>query len=430
MSRFGDTIVAPITGTAPAAVAVIRLSGDTAWLVASRIFESWPTQPEPRRAVYGHFVTGDDGLVLPFAEGHSYTGEEAVECSIHGSPASVRALLAACYEAGARPAEPGEFTRRAFMNGRLDLAQAESVRETIDSHTEAQLRASNAGREGAIGRQVRAWVNSLTGVLAAIEATTDFSEEIGDFDAPGSIPAVQTVQAGMEELIATARVGRLLRDGIRIAIVGAPNVGKSSLMNSLLGFERSIVTPIAGTTRDTVEEVVDLGGLPCRLIDTAGIRTTDELVEKIGIERAQSAAETSDLVLQLIDLSAPVDLPRAENSLLIGTKADLPHGQVAVDLEVSALTGAGLRELTDRIAEWAGFAALGDRTPIHARHEPYLRAAHHDLSQYIQAAQTDLPSDLLSTLIRSAIHHLGEITGETVSSDMVDRIFADFCIGK
>ena len=433
MSPF-DTIVAPITGSEPAAVAVIRLSGNEAWHIASKVFEHWPAVPQPHHAVYGRYVTGDDGLALPFAEGHSYTGEQSVELSCHGSPASVRALVEACVKSGARPARPGEFTERAFLNGRIDLTQAEAVADTVSALTDAQLRLANLQREGRLHEAVAVLRNRVLKILAAVEASVDFEEEIGPLDRKTALTELSHVSEEVSALRRSANIGAILRHGLRIAIVGLPNAGKSSLFNAIVGRERAIVTPDPGTTRDYVEEKIDLGGIPVVLIDTAGLREANDAAESIGVERAIEQTRKANLIWYVFDASVgitPQDealVSKMPQSFVIANKCDL--ARVPRFLNVSAKTGEGLEELTKNVTEYAEEARALEVPPIDVRHKPLLDDTSSMIAEAIETIKHDRPDDLLSTFLRSAANYLGEITGETASADMIERIFADFCIGK
>jgi tRNA modification GTPase len=422
-----DTIVAPITGAPPAAVAWLRLSGPDAWRIAGEVFQPWPASPEPRRAIYGHWRHGDDGLALPFPAVGSYTGEEAVEISLHGSRASLQSAVEACFAAGARMAQPGEFTERAFLNGRLDLTQAEAVRETIDALTEAQLREANRNREGALRREVESLRNVALRLRAAVEASVDFSEEVGEFDREEGDRRLAEVAARLDTLIQTAQVGRILRQGLRIAIVGPPNAGKSSLLNALLGTERAIVTPIPGTTRDYVEESADFDGFPVVLIDTAGLRETEDPIEAIGVQRSRAQAAQADVVWFVYDASEPKpSIPDfGPPVVVVANKADLAPANG--DLGVSAHTRKGLEELV------ASVAAYFNRAPgptVSPRVADLLRRAAGEVTEARAHLRTDAPDDLLSVLLSEVVATLGEVTGEAASPDMVAQIFQDFCVGK
>ncbi|MGV3614305.1 MAG: tRNA uridine-5-carboxymethylaminomethyl(34) synthesis GTPase MnmE [Fimbriimonas sp.] len=422
-----DTIVAPITGAPPAAVAWVRLSGPDAWRIAGELFAPWPNPVEPRRALYGHWRHGDDGLALPFSSNASYTGEEAVEISLHGSHASLLSAVEACLAAGARMARPGEFTERAFLSGRIDLTQAEAVRETIDALTEAQLAEANRNRDGALRQAVERLRKVALRVRAAVEASVDFSEEIGDLDTEEARRNLVEMATDLGRLLGTAHVGRILRQGLRIAIVGPPNAGKSSLLNALLGTERAIVTPVPGTTRDYVEEAADFGGLPVVLIDTAGLRETDDPVEAIGVQRSKAQAAGADVIWFVYDGSeeAPEPPTFGRPVVLVANKADLRPG--AVGIPVSAVNGAGLPELI------ASVGPFFDRPPgptVSPRVADLLRRAAEEVDSCLAHLQADVPDDLLSVLLSEVATTLGEITGETASPDMVAQIFHDFCVGK
>lgn len=429
---FHDTIVALITGPPPSAVAWVRLSGPEAFRIAGELFDPWPVDPEPTRVIYGRYAHGDDGLAIPFEAGHGYTGEEAVEMSIHGSRASIRELLEACERAGARPAGPGEFSLRAFLNGRIDLAQAEAVRETVESETGRQLREANRLREGALSRSVRSIRERSLGLLARLEASVDFSDEVGELD-PAEIEAeARTLATEVRQLIDQGARSHLARRGLRVAITGLPNAGKSSLLNALLGVDRAIVTEIPGTTRDTIEEAAEFDGIRVVLIDTAGIRESADPVEAIGVERSKSAAALAERVLYVFDASAGWtradeealrDLDRS--ALIVGSKADLVTPTRG--LAVSSLSGEGLGELRRAIVE--GLADV-QAPAVNERQSAALELAFESLSACAVAARASHPPDLLCTLLGEGIVHLGRVTGETASPDMLDEIFSRFCIGK
>lgn len=434
MRHLLDTIVAPITAPG-GAIAVVRMSGPRAWRIGREVFRRWPDVPIPRLAVYGTFSNGDDGFALPFAEGHSYTGDETVEFSLHGSQASLRTLIEDCLRLGARHAQPGEFTLRAFMFGRIDLTQAEGVRDTVCAATSAQLRQATLLREGRLYAMLEGLRDNLSGVLASVEASADFSEEIGELDRESAYERCMGVVAGIEKMLATAHAGRVVREGITIAIVGRPNVGKSSLLNRLLSADRAIVTEVPGTTRDTLEEPANLGGWACKLIDTAGMRHTADQVERLGVERTQAAMQAADVVWMLYDASEgwteqDEELLRGmERSVtLVAHKCDL-QPLVSKGLPVSSLTGEGVNSLIASLRDFVGPVAEG--SPLIARrHQPLLEQA---LEATLSASETlklDVPYDLAAVELMQAIRLLGEITGETATPDMVERVFRDFCIGK
>lgn len=430
-----DTIVAPITGTQRAAVSVLRVSGPDSWDIARSVFDRWPSDPEPCRMIYGRFVHGDDGYAVAFAETASFTGERAAEFSVHGSPASVRLLLQACLRAGARSAEPGEFTQRAFLNGRIDLTQAEAVRESVDALTDAQLRSANALREGELSVRIREAREAALRALAAVEAATDFSEEIGGLDRDSVLAAIDHAKQVVGGLLATAGRGRIVREGLTIALVGRPNVGKSSLLNRLVGQERAIVTEVPGTTRDTVEEWVDLGGVPCHLIDTAGLRDTDDPIERIGVERTRQALERADIIWNIVATDQPESMESALNAHLervqvVNNKIDLCANRHPSAIGVSALTGEGIEELVRLVARASDSMPENSLVTINARHRPLLERALDDLLQAERTLLEGAPDDLAAVGLYSAIARLGEITGDTAAPDVIDRIFRDFCIGK
>lgn len=436
--RFFDTIVAPITGTEPAAVGIVRVSGPTSFDIAARVFAAFPTEPEGGRFHYGRFANGDDGIALVFAGGHGFTGEPAVEFCVHGSRASVRSLVDACVANGARPARPGEFSERAFLNGRLDLTQAEGVRDTVEAATDVQLRLANAVRSGALGAEVGELRDMVARLMATVEATVDFPDEVGDLDREALDAGIVLVLARVQRLLATARIGRIVRSGLRIAIVGRPNAGKSSLLNALLNVNRAIVHDAPGTTRDYVEERVELGGLPCTLVDTAGLRATRDPVEYQGVERAKAIANGADLIWYLFDASlGPTDEDRtlAESFVppvwLVASKVDAgDRGVAEARLAVSSLTREGLDELVASVTAFLPVPAEERWVAVNPRHAEHLRATLDALTEARNTLKIPVPDDLVSVRLQSAHASLGEITGETASPDLIERVFRDFCVGK
>ena len=436
LKHFVDTIIAPITGLQKAAVTVVRLSGPDSWAIASKLFLSWPKTPLAKYLVYGKFVHGDDGFAVAFEEGKSYTGEESVEFHLHGSPASIRIFINEACKLGARLAGPGEFTQRAFFNGRIDLTQVEGVRETIESVTKAQLRAANSVREGHLYVQISKMRDEIIGVLAAVEASVDFSEEIGELDRNLAASRLKVVLIEIDELLKTAGTGKILREGLKIALVGLPNAGKSSLLNALVGSERAIVTEIPGTTRDTVEELIDIGGIPCYLIDTAGLRETDDVVEKLGVERSKKAAQQADVVWYLYDaslgwLAEDEELVKtlSREMIFLAGKSDL-YSESSKGIRVSSQTREGFDELYQTVKNAVYTEEIPPRVCINARHEALLLESKEALEHVIQTFENNFPDDLAAVGLNQAIGSLGEILGVTTTPDMVQRIFQDFCIGK
>lgn len=428
-----DTIVAPITGRTRAPVAVLRVSGPDSWKVAREVFRSLPSEALPNRSYFGVFANGDHGYLTLFEAGRSFTGEASAEMSIHGSPISVAQLLLACREAGSRDAEPGEFTQRAFLNGRIDLTQAEAVADVVNAETAAQLRNALRQESGHLKEDVRTLREEAIKLLAAVNAATDFSEEIGDLDRLAMASAVEALIEGHDRLLSLARQGRLLRHGLRVLIVGRPNVGKSSLFNALLGSERAIVTEVAGTTRDYLEERFDLDGVPCVLIDTAGLRESSDQVEQIGVARTRGLLESADVVLHVMDASvgerADDDVGAPPQALKIANKADLPGPGIPAALNVSAATGVGLGELRSSLLSFVGSIDFDAPMP-NERHAALLEESRHTLAELGRAVSGDEPEDLLAVLLGNVVDSLGRITGETFGSDMLETIFRDFCIGK
>lgn len=429
---FGP-VAAPITALG-GAVAVIRVDGSGSWSMRHSILAS-TVEPDPRRSLYAKFLNGDDGLITFFEQGSSFTGNEGFECAVHGSPASVRHILERLYLAGCAPARPGEFSERAFLNGKIDLTQAEAIDETIRALTDRQLKMANENREGALRLRIEKALDPLQTVIATLEAHVDFSEELGDPD-PDELIAKLEVALGKQKALAEAEhYGRLVRNGIRTALLGRPNAGKSSLFNALLGSNRAIVTEIEGTTRDYLEDSFEIEGLLFTLVDTAGLRSSTDTVEEEGIRRTRIQAESADLILYLYDGSKGwTDEDESEFSRLstlnasllrIATKADLVATKQ--DLYISTLTEEGFPELRNKLKSLVPETEPG--TP-NARHKVELASSIESIESAIASIHHALPMDLAVTHLRSAEFSLGAIIGLSPSGDVLERIFSKFCIGK
>ncbi len=449
-----ETIAAVATPPGRGGVGIVRVSGVGAPRLAVALTGR---QLAPRTATFATFSESDgtpldQGIALLFEAPASYTGEHVLELQGHGSPAALRRILARCVELGARLAEPGEFTKRAFLNGKLDLAQAESVADLIDAATATAARAAARSLTGEFSREVHALVDGLTELRMFTEATLDFPEEDLEFvhaaDACGKVAALA---AALERLLGRAGMGARLNTGLTVVLVGRPNVGKSSLLNRLVRDEAAIVTPIPGTTRDTVERQIEIGGIPLAVIDTAGLREAADEVERIGIARTWSAVERADLALVIVDAREAADalhaadrallerLPRLLPRLIVHNKADLAHAAPRIEVRdgrthawVSALTGDGLGLLEREVMRAAGVeGATEDAYIARARHVAALQeAGAHLAAAAAQLAQPSPALELFAEELREAQLALGTITGEFTSDDLLGVIFSRFCIGK
>jgi tRNA modification GTPase len=448
-----DTIAAVATAIAPGegSVAIVRLSGPEAESIATRLFVAPGQQPwGSHRVLYGHVcdpASGervDEALLLLMRAPRSFTRETVVEFHCHGGLICVQRVLALVLAAGARRALPGEFSRRAFLNGRLDLTRAEAVSELITARSRRAAQLAMAGLDGGLQQRIVALRERLLDQLAELEARVDFEDDLPPLDGAAVATALAAVRAELERLLADGQRGQVLRDGLRVAIVGRPNVGKSSLLNRLSGAERAIVTDLPGTTRDLVESDLVLQGVPLTLLDTAGIRPTDDRVEQLGIARSHAALQSADAVLLLFDLAAgwrPEDqrllesVPESVPLLVVGNKADqlaageapAPQAQVCI----SALSGSGEERLVAVLLERCGHGDVqGLQVALNRRQQDLAAAAVASLEASLGAAQQQLPWDFWTIDLRAAVRSLGEITGEEVSEAVLDRVFSRFCIGK
>jgi tRNA modification GTPase len=428
-----DTIAAVATPAGRGGIGVVRVSGSAAGRVAQKVIGSVPA---PRHATQTVFRDGrgepiDEGLALYFPAPHSYTGEDVLELQGHGGPVVMQALLAACLDAGTRIAEPGEFTRRAFLEGKLDLAQAEAVADLIDAASREAARSALRSLSGEFSAAISALQTQLVELRALTEAMLDFpEEEVDRLHRDDAAARLRNVQQALADVLAKSRQGSLLRSGIHVVLAGRPNVGKSSLLNRLAGAERAIVTPIPGTTRDALREPVQIEGVPLVLVDTAGLRVSSDMVEKLGIERTQRELAEADVVLAVYDttgdLSPLADLPESAARIDVYNKVDLAPAPGGA-LGVSAKTGAGMAELRKSILGAAGWSGTGESTFL-AR-ERHLRAL--ELAQrHLEAAASQNEWELFAEELRLAHVALGAITGEVVADDLLGEIFGRFCIGK
>jgi tRNA modification GTPase len=435
-----DTIVAIATPPGRGGIGVVRVSGPRAADISSGLIDR--AEPlEPRHATFTRVRCGatliDHAVVTFFPAPHSYTAEDVVELSAHGSPVILRAIVEAAIASGARLAEPGEFTLRAYLNGRLDLMQAEAVADLIEAATPLQARAAFDQLEGTLTREIVAIDAALFDLIARLEASVDFPDEGYHFADPREIgEAIEKALQSMSRLIADARRGRLIREGLQVAIVGRPNVGKSSLFNALVGASRAIVTDVPGTTRDLVTEVVDISGLRITLVDTAGLRDAVEVVEREGVARSTQAAGVADLVLVVVDEDAP-DVWSASSGedvkhFVVQSKMDL--GRPDRGVPVSAVTGEGIERLRDAIASALDADPRRDPPAItNVRHAALLERAREALVRAKRAAVSidgPLPEEFVLVDLQQARAALEEITGRRTSDDVLAHIFERFCIGK
>ena len=452
-----DTIAAISTGLVPGGIGIVRVSGPDAVAVAAplvKLGKGTLAEAKPNHLYYGKISDGetllDEALIAVLKAPHSYTAEDTVELQCHGGPFVLNRVLEAVLKAGARLAEPGEFTKRAFLNGRLDLSEAEAVMDLISSHSELARETALKQLQGAHSEKIRAMRAALLEKTAYLEAALDDPEhyELEGF-AEELYPAVWAIRDEIRTLLESADNGRLLTEGIRTAIIGCPNVGKSSLLNRLLGFERAIVTQIPGTTRDTIEESFRFGDVVLRLSDTAGIRESTDAVEKIGIGRARDAIREAELILLVTDGSKPFSaedeallaLCEGKTSLILLNKADLGLAQDEKTLEarlgkpcfaVSALSGEGIGAVLEKVKALFCLDEIRQQPLIvtNLRHKALLREAETSLDCALETINDGAPVDFLTIDLLDAYRSLGQILGEEVGEDLINEIFGKFCMGK
>jgi tRNA modification GTPase len=442
-----DTIAAIATPFGEGAIALLRMSGPQSIAIADSVFRSKVRASElaPRVQQFGAIFDDpqklDEVLLTVFRAPASYTGEDLVEIACHGGVLVTRRILELLHRHGARAAQPGEFTQRAYLHGRMDLTQAEAVMDLITAQTDLALRTAREQLEGRLGKRIRALRDALLDLLAHVEAYIDFPDEDIDPDTGDALRArLDVALAEIDSLLATAGRGKILREGVRTVICGAPNVGKSSLLNLLLGSDRAIVSPRPGTTRDVIEETLDIRGIPLRLIDTAGLRDSDDEVEQAGMERTRQQLERADLVLHVVDASDPrssAQSPDADpRALLVLNKCDLrEHAtwQGVEGVRMSCITGTGVADLETAIVARVteGHAAHRDWSlAINARHRACLDSARQFASAAAAALASGVSVELIAEDLRAALDAVGDVVGRVEADDVLGRVFSTFCIGK
>ncbi len=457
-----DTIAAISTAVGEGAIGIVRLSGADAISIAEKVLKQSNGMRLQDRRSHGLFLAAvvdprdgsrvDEVLVSIMRAPNTYTREDVVEINCHGGAVALRKTLGLVLSAGARAAEPGEFTKRAFLNGRIDLAQAEAVIDTIKSKTDAALKAAISQLEGGLSKSVRAVAKIVADVLAQVEAAVDFSDEdVETLPAGELLTMLAEAQDRLKELLMTSVKGKVLREGVRATIIGRPNVGKSSLLNALLRKERAIVTPIPGTTRDIIEEIINIKGIPMILKDTAGIRESNDEIEKIGIDFTRQAIKTSEIVLCVIDGSREIcdedlsliDEIRGETAILVVNKTDLPQTASITNLntpanfkarvDVSAISRDGIKRLEDKIEEvlFEGRIEASDSAIVtNARHEQLLENSLKHIAKAALLINNEQPEEVISIVLKDSLDDLAGVTGEAIGEDILGRIFSQFCIGK
>lgn len=454
-----DTIAAISTAMTNSGIGIVRISGDDAFEIIDKIYkgkkEKVLSEQKSHTIHYGYIVDGeetiDEVLVLLMKGPHSYTGEDTVEIDCHGGVFVTKKILETVLKYGARPAEPGEYTKRAFLNGRMDLSQAEAVIDIIHSKNEYALKSSVHQLKGSVHKKIDEIRSEILHHTAFIETALDDPEHY-DVDGYGDELeiVVDKLLGKVKRLIDTADDGRIMKEGIKTVIVGKPNAGKSSLLNALIGEDRAIVTDIAGTTRDVLEENIQLQGISLNIMDTAGIRDTEDIVEKIGVDKARTYAEEADLIIYVVDASVPLDdndfeiinMIKNKKAVVLLNKTDLStvinKNELKVwinkpTIEISAKHQTGIQELEDTLKEmfYHGEISFNDEVYItNARHKAALNDAYVSLNKVKESIENHMPEDFFTIDLMDAYESLGSITGETIGEDLVNEIFSKFCMGK
>lgn len=455
-----DTIAAISTVLGEGAIGIVRMSGEEAIAIANRVYKGKDLTQVPSHTIhYGHIIHPktkeviDEVMVTVMKSPKSFTTEDIIEINTHGGIIAVQSVLEALLQSGARLAEPGEFTQRAFLNGRIDLSQAEAIMDLIQAKSKKAMNASMNQLQGGLSKPIRELRQEMLQTLATVEVTIDYPEydDVEELSMQELKQTAQSVKEKIQKILDKAQRGKIFRQGINTAIIGRPNVGKSSLLNYLVGEEKAIVTEIAGTTRDTVEEFVSVKGIPLHLVDTAGIRHTDDVVEAIGIERSKKAMDQADLIILLMNQAEPfssedvqlLEMTQGRNRIVILNKQDLPTELTAEELahwvdekdiiSASVMTQEGLNDLENQIEErfLTGQLESADiNYLLNTRHTQLLQEAKDSLDEVIEATDMMIPVDLIQIDFTHAWNLLGEIIGESVQDELLTKLFSEFCLGK
>ncbi|MDR0879647.1 MAG: tRNA uridine-5-carboxymethylaminomethyl(34) synthesis GTPase MnmE [Clostridioides sp.] len=455
-----DTIVAIATAPGEGGIGIIRISGEKSLRVTEEIFRSFSGKKisdyNNRTLVYGNIVNGDqtiDEVLVAYMKGpHSYTAEDVVEINCHGGFISVKKILELVLSKDVRLAEAGEFTKRAFLNGRIDLSQAEAVIDVINAKTSKSHELAQEQLEGALSKKIRELREDVTELLAHIEVSIDYPEEDIEFITYKTLrEKSEKLEKEIKKLYDSSESGKIFRDGLKTVIVGKPNVGKSSLLNVILGEKRAIVTDIPGTTRDVIEEFVNIRGIPIKIVDTAGIRDTEDVVEKIGVEKSRKSLKNADLVIMVLDSSeemtdedrdileaidsskAIVLLNKSDLGVRIDTQKILEYVEKDSIIEISALKQDGIEKFEDKIEKLVYRGEVKNSSEVvisNSRHRDALSKAHKSITDALNAIYQNMPLDFIEVDLKNIWDYLGYINGDTVTEDLLDTIFSNFCIGK
>ena len=454
-----STIVAISTAPAIGGIGIIRLSGEKTFEIIEKIFIPKNKQKieeiKGNSIKYGHIVdegkTIDEVLVSYFKAPKSYTAEDMCEINSHGGILIARRILEICLKNGATLAEPGEFTKRAFLNGRIDLAQAESVIDIINAKTNKEVEASEKQLEGYLSSEISNIRKKIMDLMVDIEVSIDYPEyDVEEVTYSNAIKILEDIQNHLEKLSSSFENGKIIKDGIKLAIIGRPNAGKSSLLNEFLKEERAIVTDIEGTTRDTIEEQISISGIPFKIIDTAGIRESEDKIERIGIERSKKAAQNSDIILAIFDVSKPlnkedfeiINFIKNKKAIIILNKIDLNENAETITelsnlgkdiLKISVLEKKGIEQIYEKLTQMFNINEIdldNGNVITNIRHKELIDCAKQNAKQSIIALKSNLPVDIIAINIKEILENLGKITGESVSEDIIKEIFSKFCLGK